>query len=308
MSNKYNSPNNFYKLNGTLYTVDSFWDCYSHQLGNTVNEEIVLSFIDPKLRIISYLNYIKTNKIQTSKIGFAVIDDDYYKWMKENKLDNTPENRNLYATTISDDNMKKLWDLHELGNYMNVFVIPINDITTDSRSVTAASTNLSDKFTKILTKDISNSINICVDDIYIAPQTFGYKYIIENIDKINKYLKDKLYNKDHCSTLTNLSKLTTTEKGSLVVLNKFIIVAVKNYMDCIVDLKNLNKGPNKSAYELTYSQETESLLKHDCKSETIILNEVAISISDIDNYMKDLNDSISTLAKNKHIQVNQLKL
>lgn len=160
----------------------------------------------------------KKNNLYISTIRHVVIGDDYFRYLEEQKLENTYENRMTYAESLRDEQVEALWE--EFKNDAETRFIPF--------AVVSERKELEDKVI-ISREEIEEAKSILT-------QTFQAKK-----DEISIHPKFLRHEETHENFLAKTT-LSVVKEEKESVLVRFLAVSVKEIRPAIQTRKDFERG------------------------------------------------------------------
>jgi hypothetical protein len=163
-----------------MYTEESYFDVFPD-----ATEEQYLDYV-----LIDELECLKQveKEFQTKVIGLrrVVIDEEYFSWIKKKKLENTMENRLLYMEAISDGDMERLWDKHNLRYLTFIQYLPVSMVT--EKVLPVQNLDISPTLEKELKEVIRKVEN--TSSVFIHPQ-------LMRADRLDEKFENKFFEKSN---------------------------------------------------------------------------------------------------------------
>lgn len=156
-------------LNITYYTPESYHKCFPE---DSFEEYILNQSISTKELLE---NSEKNSSVHVTRVNLVAIDDEYFKWLKQNNLKNTSDSRFEYMASLDDDEIIRLWkknDFDKLFHLDNIFFYFL------SRNICNANNySLSEKSIDVIKNSMAKHFNlqsreICTIDKLVRVDTF----------------------------------------------------------------------------------------------------------------------------------------
>ena len=182
------------------YSFDAWMECFPDS-----DEEEWIARTVPLNTYEFLYNFLEVNKgydffnledFENFKI--VTIDDEYFKWLNDNNLKNTSENRNKYANSIDEENALRLLEKNELNYIYTSIAMPVCIY-----SPSIIKKNLSLKLTDKIIKDLNNYLNEVFEDcdIFLPGYIVRPDELFDNVDVLyeladNYFISKKWEHKD----------------------------------------------------------------------------------------------------------------
>ena len=131
--------------------------------------------ISPEDIAYDYITELKNNPLK--KVIFGVIDDEYFKYLKDNNLVDNNDERIRYCQNLSDTKRKQLWKKNDFNLGYDFGILPFIMLNPDPDKNEITNYCLSDitieKIKKIVINNFNNyrenTFDLKIKDVYISP-------------------------------------------------------------------------------------------------------------------------------------------
>lgn len=180
----------------------------------------------------------KAMDVYFSKIRRILIDEEYFQWLKENKLKNSPENRIRYGARLNDEEVVRLWDKNKMEKTVVTRVLPFMAVSKEILPVKNFS--IADEMLKEVKGLLAQSFHVAKDRVFLHPeliraenctQTFLDKEFVENAEL---YFEGK----NQASLKTEALSVQKEEQPYMV---RFLPVAILSIEKPLLTRKEFNK-------------------------------------------------------------------
>lgn len=202
----------------TAYTEEVFYTSYPGT-GEEEYEEVLHRPLNVVLQSIeNQMNHLKINSMRK-----VVLDNEYIEWLKYKKKENNSDNRNLYATSLSDEEVERLWIKNRFNESFiaGYLIVSFSDMENGMRE--EAEINIVDESRLVEIRNLlAKEINVLAKDIAISSKLYRPDFFIENIEQ--DYI-DYLIGEDILKT--NIISLKNSPKSNIYSTNHYINVCFK---------------------------------------------------------------------------------
>ncbi|MCU7667615.1 hypothetical protein [Bacillus thuringiensis] len=223
------------QLNLTYYTKPSFFECFPEATEN-----------DWQAYLISD-SYEMTKKMEErtgrkiTQVRKVFISEEYFEWLRENKKENTTENRLEFMNSRTDKDVERLWRKYNKHDWIAyVYTIPFVIAAVGNEFVPKNTIEIS----KALINKLQNKISkICIvpkKDVLIHPELVrGDEFVNEFGNKFDD-AAEKFFSGDKYN-LKAKSSLFAQEQKHANLGFRFLPVSVKLEDAAIMTLKDLER-------------------------------------------------------------------
>lgn len=229
------------QANITRYTYDAWKKCFPKASYNEWYEQTypdnILDFLEAASDTISK----RYSSIEKTKFMVVTINKEYFKWINENKLEDSIKTRTAYADQMTAETAKRLIkDEHMNQNYQMMFLYGVARLKEDKN------TNF------VLPVSVIEKINKYLNIIFKSQETFIPGYVLKMETAImhsDKLLNlAKAYFEDHQSARLGMMETQEYVKGTNVALYFIPIIFKKEFDEAIFEYNDIY-GRKDALYE-----------------------------------------------------------
>lgn len=317
--NKHNKSKNkiIQSLNNvsvTVYTEEVFYESYP-QAGEDDYEEVFYRPLSVVLK--SFEREMKHLKINSMRR--VVLDDEYMKWLKNNKKENTTDNRNLYATSLSDKEVERLWiknGFNEsfIAGYLIVTFLDMENGLREEAQINIVNKSNLAEIRKLLAKEM----HVLAEDITISNKLYRPDFFIENVEEeyINYLIDEDILSSNIISLKDSPKSNTYTNHNYINLCFKVMPVVMKKTVPCFysredilkgTDLGNINGDIGDITVEKINIELKNALGLFDLKTLDIDVLPAFIDIDDMEDAIIELNEEIDKVVRNANKKIRNTK-
>lgn len=165
-------------INVTEYTEDTYFDVFPTHTEDDFLEYVINSDAYSYIKVIEK----ETNKM-VSKVRKVVIDNEYFRWLKQTKQKNTSDARIQYMNSLRDEEVNRIWSKHYKKDWMISEGLLSTCFITFDEILPSTSIPIPDSFVERLKRILSNTWSISEKDIVIHPEFVRadyWNYAVDN--------------------------------------------------------------------------------------------------------------------------------